>query len=153
MARRTVRPRYVRRRSFERSRHSFFRRFLSRESDRLDGTGADRTFTVNASTDIVTSNGHGFETGKGPVVLSSTDTLPAGLAADTFYYPIVLSVNTFQLATSRRNAADGVAVDITDTGTGTHTAVYSTSARAILERLRQGVKFITLQSRTDIDDV
>lgn len=82
---------------------------------------AGKTFTA-ATTDIVTANGHGYATGD-RVRVSSTTTLPAGLAAATTYYVIALTENTFKLATSDANATAGTAVDITDTGTGAHTVV------------------------------
>ena len=55
------------------------------------------------------------------VRLTTTTTLPAGLALATDYYVIVLSDSTFSLATSYANAVIGTAIDITSTGTGTHT--------------------------------
>lgn len=56
------------------------------------------------------------------VRLTTTVTLPAGLALATDYYVIKLSDTTFSLASSYANAIAGTAVNITDAGTGTHTA-------------------------------
>ena len=81
-----------------------------------------------ATTDIITSAAHGLKNGD-PVVLSSTTTLPAGLATSTVYYVIEAATNTFKLsAVPIANYTTGLiappkAVDITDTGTGTHTFV------------------------------
>lgn len=79
------------------------------------------TFTA-ATTDIATiSAGHGFVTGQ-RVKVSSSSALPAGLTAGTVYYVSVLSSTTFKFHTTYALAvAGGTAVDITDTGTGTHT--------------------------------
>lgn len=55
------------------------------------------------------------------VRLTTTTTLPAGLALATDYYVIRLSDTTFSLATSYANAIAGTVIDITSTGTGTHT--------------------------------
>ena len=55
------------------------------------------------------------------VRLTTTTTLPAGLALATDYYVIRLSDTTFSLGSSYANAIAGTAVNITDTGTGTHT--------------------------------
>jgi len=55
------------------------------------------------------------------VRLTTTTTLPAGLALATDYYVIRLSDTTFKLATSYANAVAGTAINITSTGTGTHT--------------------------------
>lgn len=82
-------------------------------------TPAAGAFTA-AATDICTKASHGFKTGL-KVQVSSTTTLPAGLLASTDYFVIYLSSSTFKLASSLVNAIAGTAVDITDTGTGTHT--------------------------------
>lgn len=73
-------------------------------------------FTVDASTDIVTSSGHNLQN-HDRVQLSTTDTLPAGLSALETYYVINRTADTFKLSKSPSDDA----VDITDTGTGTHT--------------------------------
>lgn len=84
------------------------------------------TFTA-ATTDICTATAHGLKNGD-MVVLTSTTTLPAGLATGTVYWVIEATTNTFKLsATSVPNYTTGLGgdgyqpVDITDTGTGTHT--------------------------------
>lgn len=81
---------------------------------------ADDTFTA-AVDDTCTAVAHGLETGDGPVRLTTTTTLPAGLALATDYWIIRITADTFKLATSLANAYAGTAVDITGTGTGTHT--------------------------------
>ena len=82
-------------------------------------TPAAKVFTAAAS-DVCTASAHGFTTGlKGQA--STTTTLPAGLSAATDYFVIVLTANTFKLATSLANALAGTAIDITDAGTGDHT--------------------------------
>lgn len=82
---------------------------------------AGQTFTA-ATTDLCTATAHGFATGD-RVRVSSGTTLPAGLTADTTYYVIKVSADTFKLASSDANATAATAVNITDTGTGTHTIV------------------------------
>lgn len=78
------------------------------------------TFTADASTDILThSNINLMPYTK--VQVSTTTTLPAGLAAATDYWVIKVSDTTCKLATSRANAVAGTAIDITTAGTGTHT--------------------------------
>jgi hypothetical protein len=47
--------------------------------------------------------------------------LPAGSATATDYYAIAVDDDTFQLASSRANALDGVELDLTSQGSGTHT--------------------------------
>jgi hypothetical protein len=81
---------------------------------------ADFTFTA-ATTDVITRVAHALQTGDGPVRAFSDTTLPAGLAAATDYYVIKIDDDTFYLATSLANAYAGTRIDITSTGTGTHT--------------------------------
>lgn len=77
-------------------------------------------FTADAGTDICThSNINLFPYTR--VQVSTTTTLPAGLAAATDYYVIKVSDTTIKLATSYANAVAGTPIDITDAGTGTHT--------------------------------
>ena len=86
------------------------------------------TFTADASTDVCTWT----STANIPsnilvgtrVRLTTTTTLPAGLATATDYYVIRVSDTTFKLATSYANAVAGTAINITDAGTGTHTVTW-----------------------------
>lgn len=84
----------------------------------------DDTFVdgdVTPGTDNITLNSHSFLTGD-HVQLTTTGTLPAGLALATDYYVIYVDANTIQLANSVENAAAGTQVDITAAaGGGTHT--------------------------------
>lgn len=82
----------------------------------------DTVFTAVAATDICTAAAHGASTGWAIQVSNSGGGLPAGLAAATTFWMIVLDVNTFKLATSYANALAGTAIDITTNGTGTQTA-------------------------------
>jgi len=87
--------------------------------------GQSDTFTADAGTDICTWTStanipSNVLTGT-KVRLTTTTTLPAGLALATDYYVIALSSTTFSLATSYANAVAGTAINITDAGTGTHT--------------------------------
>ena len=86
--------------------------------------GQSATFTAAAS-DIctytsTTSYPSNILTGT-RVRLTTTVTLPAGLALATDYYVIRLTDGTCSFASSYANAVAGTAVDITDAGTGTHT--------------------------------
>jgi len=80
------------------------------------------TFTA-ATTDICTAVAHGYFTGDRVQLTNSGGALPAGLAAATTYYVIKLTADTFKLAASDALATAGTAVDITGTGTGTHSVV------------------------------
>jgi hypothetical protein len=73
-------------------------------------------------TDVITSASHSYVTGDGPVQVSTTTTLPAGLTASTDYWINVASANTYTLHPSLATALAGTqAIDITSAGTGTHT--------------------------------
>lgn len=83
------------------------------------------TFTADAGTDVCTwttraNNPGNILTGT-RVRLTTTTTLPGGLATATDYYVIRVDDDTFSLATSYANAVAGTAINITDAGTGTHT--------------------------------
>lgn len=87
--------------------------------------GQSDTFTADDTTDICTWTStanipSNVLTGT-RVRLTTTTTLPAGLALATDYYVIRVSDTTFKLATSYANAVAGTAINITDAGTGTHT--------------------------------
>lgn len=87
--------------------------------------GFGDTFTADAGTDIITMTSttnipSNILTGT-RVRLTTTTTLPAGLALATDYYVIKVTDSTFKLATSYANAISGTAINITDAGTGTHT--------------------------------
>ncbi len=77
--------------------------------------------TVTIGTDSILLTAHGYQTGDGPLQVDSTTTLPAGLAADTDYWIVRVDVNNIQFALSLGDAEAGIVVDITGTGTGTHT--------------------------------
>lgn len=90
--------------------------------------GQSDTFTANAGTDVCTWTSSAnipsnILTGT-RVRLTTTTTLPAGLATATDYYVIKVSDTTFKLATSYANAVAGTQIDITDAGTGTHTVTW-----------------------------
>lgn len=71
---------------------------------------------------------HGLTTGV-KFTLTTTGTLPAGLATATPYYAIVVSSSLIKFASSQANALAGTAVDITDYGTSAavHTLVIDTT--------------------------
>lgn len=84
-----------------------------------------QAFTVDAGTDVFTSAGHGLANGD-TIVFGSDDTLPEPLNPIptgktirklTEYYVVSATTDTFKVSTSE----GGTAVDIEDTGTGTHT--------------------------------
>lgn len=113
-------------------------------------TPAAATFTAAAS-DVCTAVAHGFTTGL-KVQVSTTTTLPAGLAAVTDYFVIALDADTFKLASSLVNALAGTAVDITDAGTGTHTVTPAALAGGTyqLKVSIDGLNYVPLAAATNI---
>lgn len=90
--------------------------------------GQSDTFTADASTDVCTYTStanipSNLLTGTRNR-LTTSGTLPAGLATATDYYLIRQSDSTFKLATSYANAIAGTAIDITSAGTGTQTITW-----------------------------
>lgn len=81
----------------------------------FNSTSTNATFTA-AVTDIITSVAHGLKDGD-TMELTTTGTLPAGLSITTPYFVRDKTTDTFKLSLD----PFGAVVDITDTGTGTHT--------------------------------
>lgn len=83
-----------------------------------EGAFYSGTFTVNASTNLVTTAAaHGLPVGS-MVRVSSGTTLPGGLATATTYFVLTTpAANTMTLSAT----SGGSVVDIADTGSGTHT--------------------------------
>lgn len=72
-------------------------------------------FTTDFTTDFLTSASHGLSNADRVMVYSST-TLPAPLAAKTVYFVVEKTTNTFKLSLT----SGGSAINLTDDGTGTH---------------------------------
>lgn len=84
---------------------------------------ANQTFlpaAVNIGTDIINIPNHAIRFTGYRVRVSSTTTLPTGLAASTNYFVIVVDSNNIRLASTRANALAGTWIDITAVGSGTH---------------------------------
>lgn len=81
------------------------------------------TSAVNTSTEVITLSSTAvaeIQTGT-PLRFASTGTLPGGLATSTVYYAIYVSSTTIKVATTLANAQAGTAINLTSTGSGTHT--------------------------------
>lgn len=75
--------------------------------------------SINTTSDVITSVAHGMATGDMVTFLIVSGGLPAPLAAATNYFAIVLTADTFQLATTYANAVyASTAIDLTTTGSG-----------------------------------
>ena len=112
--------------------------------------------SVDTGADTLTLTGHAYVTGDGPVQLTTTDTLPAGLGLSTDYWIVVSDADTIQLAAAFADsvAASPTVIDLTDAGVGTHTIVDTpTTARAgeeLYVRARGPREFeLTIQAFSD----
>lgn len=88
-----------------------------------DLTPAAKAFAaadLTVLTAIIAEVGHGFVTGL-KVQVTTSDTLPDGITALTDYFVIVLSANTYSLASSYANAKAGTKITVIDQGVGNHT--------------------------------
>lgn len=73
---------------------------------------------VDPATDTLTIPNHGYDDRDGVVELSSDDTLPSGISAETPYIIIYVNEHQIQLGTE---GAPTTPITITDRGAGTHT--------------------------------
>ncbi len=75
---------------------------------------------------------HAYETGDGPLRLTTTGGAPAGLATGVDYFAIRSGTNAVKFATTLDNALRGTAINITDAGTGVHTVIDQATTRRVL---------------------
>lgn len=133
----------------------------------IDITAAPITFSfattdVSAANDTITETAHGLVTGDA-ITLSTTGTLPDPLATSTTYYVIRDDADTFKLATTAANATAGTQINITDTGSGTHTLTgggtitvtqtIDLSVNIPVELLSVNYKDISNDSETPLDSI
>jgi microcystin-dependent protein len=86
-------------------------------------TGTDQ-IAVTANSELITGR---------KIQLTTTGTLPTGLAAATDYYMIVVDSTHIKLATTLSNAVNNTAIDITGAGSGTNTGTGTGTARTLAE--------------------
>ena len=81
------------------------------------------TITCDAVNDEIDATSHPFSDGE-RVIFSSTGTICAGIATNRYYYIFNSTANTFQISECYNNVCGdaNALVDITGTGSGTHTA-------------------------------
>lgn len=79
--------------------------------------------STDNSTDQFTKNGHGLQTGDGPMFHTAATTFPTGLDGVTPYWIIRTGANTYKYAASRDAALAGTAVPFSTNGTGQQTTV------------------------------
>lgn len=114
--------------------HSMGRYHIREKGTRKQGTaakvtaltngapGGSLTITADAGTDEITYAGLDMATNT-EVFITSTGTMPAGLASGVAYYVIRTSATTCKLATTPARALTATAIDLTSAGSGTITLV------------------------------
>jgi hypothetical protein len=146
---RTPRQRRIRHQNYARtSRQDKLNVFLTQRQVALNGTGAFATFT-GAAGENITWTGHAKTVGKGPFILTTTGTLPVGLATGQHYWiHTVVDANTVKLTTRR----GGPIAVLTGAGSGTHTITKASDALSMFEYLAQSGPDV-LANSTDVDNL
>jgi hypothetical protein len=111
-------------------------------------------FVADPATEQLTITNPTVPLALGDIVrLTTTGTLPAGLALATNYYVIpvrkTLTTYVFQLATTFANAILATAINITDAGTGTHTVTRKSQPRYLAD----GVSFADQRPLDAMEDL
>lgn len=88
------------------------------------------TAIFSTSSGLLATVASDIQTGTPIVFSNSGGALPTGISAATTYYAIRISATTYKLATTLANALAGTAIAYTDSGTGTHTALYGAAVFA-----------------------
>jgi hypothetical protein len=115
------------------------------------GVGTGVTVTGDAGTDTLTATAHGLTAGNRLVFKNVGGGLPGGIAANTVYFVVNPTTNTFQLSLT----SGGAAIDITSAGTGVHS--YYNSVRTPDLRssfplgMGQRVRTFTFDAASDVD--
>jgi len=99
---------------------------------------------------VIAEVGHGFVTGL-KVQVTTSDTLPDGITALTDYFVIVLTANTYSLASSYANAIAGTRITVIDQGVGNQTVTpVALAATVKLEKSIDKVDFFDVAAATAI---
>jgi len=109
----------------------------------FDGDGVLEATVTAAVTDILTSNAHGLKVDD-IIQLTTSTTLPAGISLTTDYYIIDVTTNTFKIAAT----PGGTAIDVTGTGTGTHTFHLKGKAMMVLGYRHVVLRYLTTGTAT-----
>ena len=91
------------------------------------------TTNVDTTTDVITYTAHGLTTGDSILYANGGGASITGLVTATTYFAIVVTANTFKVASSSANATAGTAIDLTGTGNNAQwfTKVGATAATAV----------------------
>lgn len=118
-------------------------------TDNLLTLDDDDVDTVDFGNNELDLTAHAYETGDGPIQLTTTGTIPTGLALLTDYWIVVVNAGTIQLASTFANAINvsPTVVSFSDAGSGTHTiedTATTTRAAAEITHTIEGPREVTL---------
>lgn len=91
----------------------------------------DDVDTVDATDNELDIASHAYVTGDGPIRLTTSGTLPAGLAIGTDYWIIVMSSGAISLAETFERAMKGIEIDFGAGSAGTHTVVDTATTKRV----------------------
>lgn len=92
----------------------------------VNPSGTSTTFTVDTTNNLILSADHGLGQ-NAQITFTTSGTLPAPLTPATTYYVVNPNSQQFQVATS----PNGTPIDITDSGSGTHSYAVSSSGAKV----------------------
>lgn len=107
---------------------------------------------AGGSATLATSAAHGYADFDGPFVLTTSGTLPTGLALATEYFIHKVDANTWRYAKSIEALRLLDYISITTNGTGTHTQKRAANRQGIFELLRRN-SAPAIVAATDIDNL
>jgi hypothetical protein len=90
------------------------------------------TANINTTTDSVDFTGHGLKDGQLVIFTNTGGSLPGGIDADTFYYVVNSSTNSFQISDSY----GGSFITLTNQGSGAHTVQRASMVRGLSDTLK-----------------
>lgn len=91
----------------------------------------DTADTVDVTDNEFDMAAHGFLAGDGPLRISSSGTMPGGLAAGTDYYIVYVNSGSVGFARTRAEALAGTKIDITSAGSGTITVADTADTKRV----------------------
>lgn len=100
----------------------------TRQAQVLADDDVDGVDTTDNELDITS---HAFQTGDGPVRITTSGAVPGGLAVATDYWVIKRSANAISLATSFEHAMTDVEIDLSAGASGTNTVVDTASTQRV----------------------
>lgn len=120
---------------------------IATDTDVGSASWGGTTLTGGVTSKNLEAMAHGYSTGQGPFVVSSSGTLPSGLYASTLYWVLKVDADNFQVCTSPECSVQSA---VLSDGTGTHTITKAASQAALFGSLRKHPA-VVVAAATDVD--